>query len=78
MTGTIPTEIGLISSLSGIRLLSKELSGPIPTELGSAIELVDARLHLSAFTGTELGQLRRLPHMDLLQKREACLQKVVH
>jgi hypothetical protein len=37
--GTIPTELGRLSSLEGWNVASNDLSGPVPTVLGALVNL---------------------------------------
>lgn len=58
LTGTIPTEIGLLKSVMGINLSGNFLSGPIPTELALCTRLLSLRLGNNFLTGSipsELG-----------------------
>ena len=66
LTGTIPTEVGLLSELYSLGLFDHELSGTLPTELGLLKES-DSVQHLSLFGNslsgtipTELGGLKMM------------------
>lgn len=50
--GTLPTEIGLLSSMKLLRLNSNELSGNLPSELSKLTNLVDLQLNHNFLTGT--------------------------
>ena len=39
LSGTIPSEIGLLTSLKGLLLFNNQLSGTIPVELGGLSQL---------------------------------------
>ena len=54
MTGTIPVELGNLTSLTILELHDNELTGPIPPELGGLTSL-----QVLVFR-TELGQRRLL------------------
>jgi Leucine-rich repeat (LRR) protein len=61
--GTIPTELGSLTSLSWLDLAGNQLSGTIPTELGSLTNLAVLNLSSNQLSGTipaELGSLTNL------------------
>ena len=41
MTGAIPSELGDLSSLTGLHLWDNQLSGEIPTQLGNLSNLTE-------------------------------------
>jgi Leucine-rich repeat (LRR) protein len=60
LTGTIPTELGLLTGLMNLELPFNELTGTIPTELGLLTALTFLDLEVNALTGiipSELGML---------------------
>jgi Leucine-rich repeat (LRR) protein len=60
ISGTIPSEISLLSSLSGLELTNTFLTGAIPTELGLLAKLQRLSLEHNRLTDTipsVLGQL---------------------
>ncbi|KAI8845220.1 hypothetical protein BJ741DRAFT_659311 [Chytriomyces cf. hyalinus JEL632] len=72
-SGTIPTELGIVTSLTRINLLDNRLTGAIPTELG---RLTNFAVYVSWSPGgslqlslpelpTELGLLPKLEIMDM-------------
>ena len=72
LTGTIPGELGNLSSLTTLDLRSNDLTGSIPSELGSLSSLTELHLNSNVggnwFTGTipsELGNLSNLTSLDL-------------
>ena len=73
LTGTIPSEIGLLTKLYYLSLSNTTLKGTIPTELGKlSNELGKLSLDNNGLTGpipTELGQLVNLRSLDLSSNR---------
>ena len=68
LTGTIPGELGNLSSLSSLHLDDNNLTGTIPGELGSLSNLSELDLADNALTGAiprELGNLSSLTWLDL-------------
>ena len=60
MTGTIPTEVGLLATLTKLLLGGNEFSGPIPSELGRLSILSELNVSFTSITGTipkEIGPL---------------------
>ncbi|CAB9503467.1 leucine Rich Repeat [Seminavis robusta] len=72
-SGSLPTEIGLLTGLHGISFNSigehvNNLYGTLPTELGLLTSLITLDLSYSWFSGTlptELGRLTRLSNLQL-------------
>mmetsp|Transcript_249 Transcript_249/g.427 ORF Transcript_249/g.427 Transcript_249/m.427 type:complete len:257 (+) Transcript_249:95-865(+) len=63
LTGTIPTELGMLSRLTWLDVDVNRLTGTVPSELGSATSLVWLCFHQNQLTGTvpsELGLLTSL------------------
>ncbi|CAI7772204.1 unnamed protein product [Closterium sp. NIES-54] len=63
MTGSIPTEVGRLASLSSIALNGLALTGPIPASLGGLTNLANLNITGGALSGqipAALGQLSRL------------------
>jgi len=61
--GTIPTEIGRLSSLSSMSLFINSLTGTIPTEIGRLSSLRTMYVYSNRLTGTiptEIGHLSSL------------------
>ena len=52
LTGTIPTELGLLSSLEDLNLEANQLSGTIPTEMGLLSNLKELTLSFNQLTGS--------------------------
>ena len=70
LTGTIPPELGDLSSLTELSLYSNGLTGTIPPELGDLSSLTELSLNLNGLTGPippELGNLTRLTRLNLGQ-----------
>jgi Leucine-rich repeat (LRR) protein len=68
LTGSIPTELGLLGNLMGLNLSGNSLTGSIPTELGLLSNLTDLYLYGNLLTGTiptELGLLSNLTWLSL-------------
>jgi Leucine-rich repeat (LRR) protein len=68
LQGTIPDEIGLLTSLTYIGLFVNYLSGTVPSQLGSLTALTSLGLYSNSFTGTvpsELGSLTALTRLWL-------------
>ncbi|MBC6476995.1 MAG: putative Ig domain-containing protein [Hormoscilla sp. GM7CHS1pb] len=68
LVGTIPPELGGISSLQHLNLINNSLTGTIPSELGGLISLTSLRLHNNDLTGTIpswLGELTNLQTLGL-------------
>ena len=63
LTGTIPPQLGDLSSLTWLNLARNQLTGPIPPELGDLSSLTLLYLHANQLTGSipaELGNLSLL------------------
>jgi hypothetical protein len=68
MKGTIPTTMGLASTLVSFSATNCELFGPLPTEFGNMLELEKLWLNDNHLTGdipTELGNLYNLKLLSL-------------
>ncbi len=68
LSGTIPTELGDLTSLQTLSLYSNSLSGTIPTELGDLTSLQTLSLYSNSLSGTiptELGDLTSLQTLSL-------------
>ena len=63
LTGSIPSEIGLLTSLNSLNFAINELIGSIPSEIGLLTSLEELYLCYNALTGTipsEIGLLTSL------------------
>ncbi len=72
LPGTIPKELGDLSSLKWLHLDRNELSGPVPSELGSLSNLTSLRLDSNRLRGAipaELGSLSNLEKLYLDRNR---------
>ena len=68
LAGTIPAELGNLSSLTGLDLQGNQLTGTIPAELGNLSSLTGLDLQGNQLTGTipaELGDLVSLQRLSL-------------
>ena len=68
LSGTIPAEIGNLTSLTDLLLGRNQLSGMIPAEIGSLTRLTWLELHVNQLSGTipaEIGNLTSLKHLLL-------------
>lgn len=68
LTGSIPAELGNLSSLTVLNLWNNDLGGEIPPELGSLANLAEVRIGYNNFIGEippELGNLSNLTRLDL-------------
>ena len=68
LSGTIPSELGRLSSLKVLQLYENNLTGPIPSELAILSELNYLDLERNALNGQlpeELGDLANLEHLGL-------------
>ena len=68
LTGSIPSELGNLSTLGGLYLSHNQLSGSIPPELGNLSNLEGLELNDNQLSGSippELGNLSNLYHLDL-------------
>ena len=72
IVGTIPSELGSLSSLRTLSLWGNQLTGGIPKELGSLTNLQTLNLNENRLTGEipkELGSLAKLQWLNLLENR---------
>ena len=68
LSGTIPAEIGNLTSLTFLDLGFNQLSGTIPAEIGSLTSLQDLELHVNQLSGTipaEIGNLTSLTSLSI-------------
>jgi Leucine-rich repeat (LRR) protein len=68
ISGSLPTEIGLLSNLSQLSLGNNALTGTLPSELGTISTLQSLNLQNNALTGTiptELGTMSSLEFLVL-------------
>jgi len=69
IAGSIPPEIGLLTSLTALNLSNNALVGTLPSEIGRLTSLIALNLFNNAFAGTlpsEIGLLTSLTYLDLL------------
>ena len=70
LAGSIPAELGLLTSLQDLSLFKNGLTGPIPAELGSLTNLQDLGLSKNGLTGpipVELASLTSLEELVLFE-----------
>ena len=68
LVGTIPKEIGNLSSLNRLGLLGNSLTGALPAEIGDLQQLTVLALGRNSLTGeipAEIGNLQQLQRLDL-------------
>ena len=68
ISGTIPTQLGSLTSLATLDLNGHDLTGSIPTQLGSLTDLTSIDLSSNRLSGsipTQLGSLTALTSLDL-------------
>jgi hypothetical protein len=68
LNGTLPDEIGLLTSLTFLNLKRNMISGTVPSIIGSLTALTHLSLCYNAFTGTvpsQLGSLTALKRLSL-------------
>ena len=63
LTGTIPAQLGRLSSLQVLRLNGNQLTGEIPTQLGSLSNLQELHLSDNQLTGEIPSELRSLANL---------------
>ncbi|KAK3237579.1 hypothetical protein CYMTET_52358 [Cymbomonas tetramitiformis] len=69
ITGPLPTELGLLTSLQDLYLNDNSITGPLPTELGLLTSLQDLDVGDNSITGrlpTELNQLKALTFLSVI------------
>lgn len=67
ITGTIPTEIGLLTELASVSMTNATLSGTIPTEMGNLTNLRRLWLYNNELTGTIPAVLNQLTDLEVLE-----------
>ena len=68
LSGTLPTTLGLLTTLTGINIALSLLHGSIPSSVGQLVELKSLRFLSNSLIGaipSELGQLQNLSRLDL-------------
>lgn len=67
--GAVPSELGLMTTLTSLDITSNTFSGTLPTELGLLTRLTLLGLHMNSLVGTlptELGQLTFLKELSVI------------
>lgn len=67
LTGTIPTEIALMTDLASLSLTNSTLTGPIPTEIGALTQLRRVWLYNNKLTGNIPTELNKLPFLEVVE-----------
>ena len=63
LTGTLPTQLGNLTSLSILSLWDNQLTGPIPTEIGNLVDMAYLDLSANQLNGSLPSQLGSLVSM---------------
>ncbi|KAL3938915.1 MAG: hypothetical protein SGBAC_006258 [Bacillariaceae sp.] len=74
ITGTIPTEIGLLESMASLSMTNSTLTGTIPTEMGNLSTLRRLWLFNNELTGNLPVELKKLSDLEVLQVHHNKLQ----
>lgn len=72
LTGTLPTEVGLLANLAQVDLCCNGIEGTIPSQFGTLVRLDSFALHANLLSGTiptQLDLLRRLTFVRLFGNR---------
>lgn len=67
VTGTIPTEIGLLTGLASVSITNATLNGTIPTQMGNLSGLRRLWLYSNQLTGSIPTQLTQLTQLEVLE-----------
>ena len=67
ITGTIPTEIGLLTELASVSMTNSSLAGPIPSQMGNLLGLRRLWLYNNDLTGTIPASLDKLTDLEVLE-----------
>lgn len=67
VTGTIPTDIGLLTELASVSMTNATLTGPIPTEMGNLANLRRLWLYNNRLTGEIPSVLTKLTDLEVLE-----------
>ena len=67
ITGTIPTEIGLLESMASLSMTNSTLTGTIPTEMGNMSSLRRLWLFNNELSGTVPVELKKLSDLEIMQ-----------
>jgi len=74
ITGTIPTTIGLVTTLASLSLTKLSLKGPLPSELGKLSGMVQMWLYDNALTGTIPSEIGNLAAMSIFEVNSTSIQ----
>ncbi|KAF8029401.1 hypothetical protein BT93_E1951 [Corymbia citriodora subsp. variegata] len=72
LVGKIPLELGSLTKMSGIHLISNAFNGPLPSSIGYLIGLTSLSLQVNKFSGSipsEIGNLTNLIMLNLSENR---------
>jgi Leucine-rich repeat (LRR) protein len=67
ITGTIPTEIGLLTELASLSITNATLTGTIPTEIGNLVKMRRMWLYDNQLTGSIPAELNSLTELEVLE-----------
>jgi Leucine-rich repeat (LRR) protein len=67
ITGSIPTEIGLLTGLASISITNSSLTGSIPTEMGNLHALQRLWLYSNKLTGNIPAELANLDNLEVFE-----------
>ena len=71
LSSTLPTELGLLTSLVEIQIdQNEDLVGSIPTEIGNCVSLEEISFAETGLTGTVPTELVNLPNLESLDLSE--------
>lgn len=74
LTGTVPTEVGLLTSLkTNFFLAENDFTGTIPSELGLLSNVGIISLHATSLSGTLPSELLRLTNLEVLSVSDTSL-----
>jgi len=67
LRGSIPTEVGMLSQLTTLRLNSNDITGSIPTEVGMLSQLIVLQLQENEISGTLPSEVCMLSKIALIE-----------
>jgi Leucine-rich repeat (LRR) protein len=70
LTGSIPTEIGLLTELASLSITNGTLTGEIPTEMGNLLGLRRAWLYGNDLTGTIPLAMQNLTLLEVFEVQD--------
>ena len=76
LTGSIPSEIAALTSLTALYLFDNDLTGPIPSEIGALTSLQGLSLYNNDFTGPIPAEVCESTTIYLRADCEICLLSI--